>query len=253
MSSQDELRIAAEAAGAERPERPRNFSTGYLTQALDALHALGDSRTLYASLAPVSEDPRLRAPVVLIARDRRRVHAQNVILFAAFSAEAYINEFLAVHLRGKDLKAVERMSTVNKYAVGTRIAYGENLFPRDRESMPIIEELFAVRNKLVHPKPGFGPPGFASTDPEFDSLFASKRLAEYVIMVAGGAVILVRRAYGFDRVDVPANPIWFGRDVLRDYASRHVGLPSPEARAEPRLLLQLSAWMRGQAEQRPKR
>jgi hypothetical protein len=41
------------------------------------------------------------------------------MLFAAFAAEAYINEFIAEHFAGKDYEALEKLSTVDKYVLAT--------------------------------------------------------------------------------------------------------------------------------------
>jgi hypothetical protein len=118
-------------------------------------------------------------------------------------------------------------------------AYGSPLFFADREEYPVIVDLFKLRDRLVHPKPGFGVAGTTGEpDANFARLFAMGKVAEYVVMVGGSAELLMRRAYGFDSVEVIGTVIWRGRPVIRDYAKRHARLPAWNAPSERPLFRQ---------------
>jgi hypothetical protein len=91
----------------------------------------------------------------------------------------------------------------------------------------VIVELFQLRDRLVHPKPGFGvTPVHGQPSTDFEQLFSMPKVAEYIVMVGGSADSLTRRAYGFDSIDVAGTTIWRGRTVIREYAKRHTKLPS---------------------------
>ncbi len=131
-------------------ERPRGLAGEYLTEALGSLHAAGDPASLYATW--MREDRELQGAaegfaVVEAVNNRRRL-ARRSVLFSALAAEAYVNEFLAHHLGGQDLAAIDRMTTVNKYVIGIRLATGEAIFSREAEPVQTISALFKHRDKL---------------------------------------------------------------------------------------------------------
>ncbi len=145
----------------DAPKEPRSLAGEYLEQALDALHAAGDSHSLYPAWA-LAPRAKLQSPALgfalVLARTARRRSARNAALFSALAAEAYVNEFLAAYLAGDDLATVDRWPTVDKYVKGTRRAFdGAQLFWRGVEPMPTIRRLFKLRDQLVHPKPGYEP------------------------------------------------------------------------------------------------
>lgn len=76
----------------------------------------------------------------------------RAILFAAIAAEAYVNAFLNDHLAATDFKVVDKLGTVEKYVVGTRLATGRELFPRGREPIGKLKRLFKLRDNIVHAK-----------------------------------------------------------------------------------------------------
>jgi hypothetical protein len=83
-----------------------------------------------------------------------QVHfARNSILFSAFAAEAYVNEFLTERLARADPDAIDRLPTVEKYVVGVTYAVGDRVFPRGAEPVQTLKVLFEMRNELAHPKP----------------------------------------------------------------------------------------------------
>jgi hypothetical protein len=221
--SRDEDRIEEEIAGAERPIRPRNLSSTYMQEAVDALHAMGNAPSLYKPWPPPAARDRVRRGVMtVLARQTRRVLARKGVPFAALAAESYVNEFIAAHVAiGTSVyEKLDRFSPVNKYLRGTAESYGETLFLRDREPMEEIAELFDLRTRLGHPKPGFGPASWLEEDDASEEPFAPTRLAEFIIAVGGAGELMIRRAYGFDATDPIASAMWFGRDAIRAYARR---------------------------------
>lgn len=235
--SQDERRVEAAVHGGGRP---RNMSAVYLAQALDALYATGDAPSLYESRAPQPTDMRSAVQHVLAtmqARQRRRMFSRLVVLFSAFAAESYVNEFLAARMsdRRKRLREMDRHSTPWKFLEGTYEAYGERLFSEDSEAMPVLRRLFKLRNKLAHPKPGFGPATMFDADDEAERDFAPPKVAEFVVMVAGAGDLLIWRAYGKDTIDAIATVLWRGRSVIQGYGERAATMPTPDRPSEPPL------------------
>jgi hypothetical protein len=238
MSNRDAERLEEEIAGVERPERGLRLSGEYLLQALDGVHAAGDPAHLFAHWRRFPpKDPVARATQMQAAARQARVRAaRTAVLFAALAAESYVNEFLSVH---GVLEKWDREPTHRKYLKGTHDAYGAQLFFADREAYPEIVELLKLRDRLVHPKPGFGvATELGEPDVKFEALFALPRVAEYVVMVGGGADLLMPRAYGFDSFDVAGTVVWRGRSVIREYAKRHSKLPAWDAPAERPLFRQ---------------
>lgn len=238
----DRERLEEEIAGVERPPRPETLSSDYLMQAVEGLDDAGNPAVLFGHYRrfPDQATDENAARMQVTAKRLRLKAARTAVLFASFAAEAYVNEFLRAHLdQGEDFRAIERMSTLDKYFVGTRLVYGERIFFRDREGAKELRDLFELRNRLAHPKPGFGVAGIhgAASD-EFASLFALPRVTEFIIAVSGYGDVLTRRAYGFDQPDLPAAIIWRGRPVLRDWALRHDEIPAWNAPVERELFRQ---------------
>jgi len=238
MANRDADRIEEEIAGAERPGRDAGLSGDYLLQALEALDEAGDPSVLFAHWRrfPPKDPAAVRGQMRTAARRARIRATRTAVLFAALAAESYVNEFLNAH---GVLDKWDREPTHRKYLKGTAEAYGSPLFFADREAYPIIVDLFKLRDRLVHPKPGFGVAGTTGEpDANFARLFAMGKVAEYVVMVGGSAELLMRRAYGFDSVEVIGTAIWRGRPVIRNYAKRHARLPAWNAPSERPLFRQ---------------
>jgi hypothetical protein len=162
--------------------------------------------------------------------------ARTTVLFVALAAESYVNEFLSVH---GALPKWDRKPTHQKFLKGTHEAYGAQLFFVDREGYQDIVDLFKLRNRLVHPKPGFGVSGLlGQPDADFEQLFAIPKVAEYIVAVGGSADLLMPRAYGFESIDVASTAVWRGRSVIREYAQRYAELPAWDAPAERPLFRQ---------------
>ncbi len=238
MSTPDERRIQEEIDGTERLPRPASLAGEYLTEAIEALHDAGDPAYLYAHWRrfPPSDSTSEADAMQKAARRARIRTARNAVLFAAFAGEAYVNEFLAAH---GVLKRWDRKPTITKFLDGTEAAYGSQLFFADREAYPVLVELYALRNRLAHPKPGFGVEGIHfEAGEDYESLFALPTVAEYIVMVGGAADLLVPRAYGMDQIDLVGLVAWRGRPALRGYASRHRQLPVWDAPSERKLFRQ---------------
>jgi hypothetical protein len=240
----DAERIEEEIAGAIRPSRPATLSGDYLRQAMDALWMLGSARNLYA-VVEETEVPGLASVFEAAASRRRYTLACNVVLFSAFAAEAYVNEFLAAHLSGPDLDAIDRMRTIEKYIIGTRLAYGEQLFFRDREPYPDMKALFKQRNLLVHARPGTGPSSQGLTAVALEGALDPVRLARFLVAVAGAANVLMPRAYGFHERDYLPGRLWYGRQAVYTYGERASTMPAPGTPSEDYLLTQAEAAIPG--------
>ena len=109
---------------------------------------------------------------------------------------------------------------------GVAIAY-EPLFGLNDEVIPAISELFDIRHKLVHARPGIGPPTAYMPDPTWRSIYPPTTVAKWLIAVAGAAELMEVRCYGFDYLSFPAAVIWHGRNIVTDLAAKSEPLPDP--------------------------
>jgi hypothetical protein len=227
----DAQRIAEERTGIGRPA-PATLASSHLAQALDALD---DACSPEAVFAPRKIWPLQPSDSIGSRRTLSEITQRNLCLtaalFTAFAAEAFVNNFLEVHdlksqLSATKFKKLDRGSTVQKYVEGVALAY-EPLFDPKDEVMPAISELFAVRNKLVHPRPGLGPTIAYMPDPEWRLMYPPTKVAGWLIAVAGAADLMEIRCYGFDYHSLPAAFIWHGRDIVIDLAARSEPLPDP--------------------------
>lgn len=204
---------------------PRSLAGEHLWQAVDALHASGNPYSLYDEWARADAAPTDAASglAYVHARTAHARHLRTTCLFAALAAEAYVNEFLAALLPPEDWQEIDYWPTIDKYVKGTRKALdGERLFRVGDTPMPIIRQVIEIRDRLVHPKPGYGPHANvfdAAREPYQDC--TPEMAARAVVFVAAAAHILVDRAVP-GRLDFPATFIWHGRDVIVSYSTRMV-------------------------------
>jgi hypothetical protein len=210
-----------EVASNTESAQPRSLGAEYLQQALEAIRASGSSEALYDhSYRSASPEARTEIWRAIAGRDaaRRRVRSSRAAtLFAAFAAEAYINEFISAHIRGRDYEAVDRLQPIAKYTVVPRLALGRALFRRDAEPLPTIADLFRRRDVLVHPKPGRG---LVEPSPwQADSIYNPLQATVYVISVAAAARVLVAHTKTGDRIDLYAELIVRGSKFVGDYAA----------------------------------
>jgi hypothetical protein len=149
------------------------------------------------------------------------------MLFVAFAAEAYINEFIAAYFTGNDRNAIDRMPPAEKYTLAPRLALGKALFPRGVEPVQTIARLFKQRDLLVHPKPGRGLP-----EPDrwvADPVYNPAQAVIYLAHVASATKVLVRHTKAGDKVDLYAELILRGMKVFTDHASVATRqLPAPD-------------------------
>jgi hypothetical protein len=140
----------------ERETEPTTVETldsVYLHDALEALLQAGDPAHLYAGTEE-SEEPTRQAYATALVKSRRIKACRDCVLYAAFAAEAFINSFIAATLPKRDRERIDRNRTVDKYVLGPRLAVTDDLSEfEQREELAVLERLFTLRNKLVHPKP----------------------------------------------------------------------------------------------------
>lgn len=106
---------------------------------------------------------------------------------ARWRAEGYANEFLATFLSGRVLKGADRLSTVDKFVLGPRLAGLESAIEYGREPGPALVELFKTRNELVHTSPQ---PGVYAVEMDKGETrpYEPQCAARYLIQVAHAAV-----------------------------------------------------------------
>lgn len=129
----------------------------HLADAVRALRDAGSADALYESALRATdpddityEDHSLGTD---IAEGKRVTYSRRALLFAAFAAEAYANDFLYETWNGKNREALERLSTVDKYALLPTLAGAPAALDRDREPLQTVRWLFQRRDELVHAKP----------------------------------------------------------------------------------------------------
>lgn len=222
------------------PPRRRTLATAYLTQAVDALRDSLSSDTLYASsFRAASSDERAREWIYLAtgtAHHRRTTFVQTAMLFSAFAAEAYANEFLREHYPiGQERMAVDGWKTVDKFVLAPRLALGATVFEREHEPIQTIARLFKRRNALVHPKPEDDEP---STALDADPVYSPVEAARMIVAVADAAQRLVRAGKLGDGFDMMAHSILSVRAQLMRFAESGMGaVPHPDADPQPEHLL----------------
>ena len=162
MWPKDQQRIEEERAGIARPA-PSTLASSHLAQGLDALDDACSPEAVFTprKIWPLRPSDSIRSRHTLSEITQRNL-CLTATLFTAFAAEAFVNNFLYIHdlksrLSATKFKNLDRGSTVRKYVEGVAIAY-EPLFDPDDEVMPAISELVDIRHKLVHARPGIGPP-----------------------------------------------------------------------------------------------
>jgi hypothetical protein len=129
----------------------------HLTDALEALRDAGSSDGLYdRATRDTSRSDQTYDWVTLVEQEaiaRQVVLSRRALLYAAFAAEAYVNEFLSEHFQGADRETLDRLPTVEKYVLLPRLVRDLEVLRRGHEPMQRLVWLFHRRNELVHPKP----------------------------------------------------------------------------------------------------
>lgn len=236
------MRIKEECAGVARPA-PRTLASSHLLQALNALDDACSPEALYRPRRtwPLRRDDSPTAWRALADITQRNLCC-TATLFTAFAAEAYVNDFLDIHLRpqvsAKKFAQIDRhWSTRRKYLEAVPLAYAPLFRDNDDDEMtPHLTSLFKVRSELVHGRPGRGPLMAALPDPTWRTEYPPTTVAQWLVAVAGAADALEVRCYGFDYFSFPGRTIWQGRQVVVDRAQRGNGLPSPDDEELPPLV-----------------
>ncbi len=125
-----------------------------------------------------------------------------------------------------DFEAVDRLPTIDKYAIGPRLAFGRDLFDRGWEPLQTIRKLFEQRNRVVHPKPR------TETITRAEALgwpeaktYAPTRAVQYLLAVSQAASAL-DEVLGVEEETFPQLPVGMKADLLRR-AQAAEGLPEP--------------------------
>lgn len=129
----------------------------HLTDAVCALRDAGSSDALYEPELRVMDPSEVDYDWFSLARDeaeyQRVFYSRRSLLFAAFAAEAYANDFLYDRWRGRDRDALKRLSTLDKYVLLSQLDGRPGKLTRGREPMQTIKWLFQRRDELVHAAP----------------------------------------------------------------------------------------------------
>lgn len=206
--------------------RPATLSATYLSEAIEAFGLTNDPPTLYSYLHGQRDLDQTGRALAQIEANRVRVKcSMRAVLFAALAAESHINEFLGARFSRQDREALDRLPTVSKYVLGFRIGSTKDPFKRDRWPVPVLKDLFKLRDRLVHPKPGFGPEPVLGPLGPFEEKLASRQVADYLVAVACAGFVVIKETYGPDHLDLWTDLIWFGRDVIDEFVSEAGELP----------------------------
>jgi hypothetical protein len=142
------------------PELHFYFETMAGTHLQDSVRALRDAGSpdaLYHPKLHATDPDGVSYEDFSLARDeaegRRVTYCRRALLFAAFAAEAYANDFLWEKWTGQDRDALQKLSTVDKYAILPALAGATGILDRGREPLQRIKWLFDRRNELVHAAP----------------------------------------------------------------------------------------------------
>lgn len=192
----------------------RSSPSVYLAEAFSALLEMFDAQ-------------KMEGPV---GRTNHRVRWSRIsMVFSAFAAEGYVNRALLEALPARDFAALDKLSTVDKYAVGGRLAFGKTMFDRGAEPLQSIAALFDVRNEMAHPKPKSTTISreelFAGPEVEIYSATAAVRFA---VGVAEAANLLVRESQSSSE-EVIASTIVTMKDGFARSARQLDSLPRPTA------------------------
>jgi hypothetical protein len=93
----------------------------HLADAVRALRDSGSADALYDISLRAGDPDKISYDDYSLARDEAEAvrvnYSRRALLFAAFAAEAYANDFLYDRWTGQDREALQRLSTVDKYVL----------------------------------------------------------------------------------------------------------------------------------------
>jgi hypothetical protein len=186
----------------------------HLRDAVDALRNAGSADALYEPALRAMDPSRIEYDSYSIARDeaqyQRVSYSRRSLLFAAFAAEAYANDFLYERWGGQDREALKRLSTVDKYVVLVRLDGRPSDLTRGKGPIQGLRWLFKRRDELVHAAP-------QNRDLTYDPANHNPRTAAQCIVAVGDAAAALSR-------DVPSGSVLShvlaSRQRLLDYGAR---------------------------------
>lgn len=189
----------------------------HLTDSVRALRNAGSADALYdrslrdTDIGDIGYDDFCIATD--IAHSERVSYCRRALLFAAFAAEAYANDFLYKKWGGKDRAALQKLSTVDKYAFLPTLAGAATVLDRGREPLQKIRWLFQRRDELVHAAP-------KGKDLTYDPDNHNPRAAaQSIVAVADAVVVLSGGASGGSVL----SRVVAHRQALLDYGERAAG------------------------------
>ena len=161
-------------------------SGAYIRQAARELRAAGDPKVLWDNISHVYEGSLIlgRVERVVQASTQRLWHLRTAVLYAALSAEAYANEFLAHVLTPGEIQEVDRMPVIEKLSKGP--SWADLTSPLSRGTAPLqaVQQLIDLRDALAHPRPGQIPAHAASVTAEDEKRLGPPAVGRYIVAVA---------------------------------------------------------------------
>jgi hypothetical protein len=129
----------------------------HLGDSVRALRDAGSADALYDASLRATDPSDISYEDFSLSQDEaegtRVTYSRRALLFAAFAAEAYANDFLYERWGGKDREALQKLSTVDKYVLLPALAGASSGLDRGRQPLQRIRWLFQRRDELVHAAP----------------------------------------------------------------------------------------------------
>lgn len=216
----------------------RLLAQDFLHQALDSLLEIGSQHADPPSpTVPAGPDMKARAMATFANRQRilsdRLSAARTAVLFAAIAVEAAINYYAADSLLPADRKLVDNLKTDQKLLLVPRLAGRGELFADDKDPIGSVRALFALRNRIAHPK--VGPKSVAQLNSED---FTPAEVCTHLVGAARAIAILTED----QDPDAPpgfARALADSHERLRDLAKAWTEPPTP-ATARARLIADIA-------------
>lgn len=144
------MRSGLSAPSIDETELPEDF----LAAAVRAFAATGHPDSLWNPTPPSEPSLRHQLERRYLAHKRRMEQARAAVLWSAIAVEAAINLYMSAALPPAEAEAIDGLPTVNKLLLAPRLATGKDLFSRGEAVVRDTWRLFALRNRIVHPKVG---------------------------------------------------------------------------------------------------
>lgn len=232
-------------AKSPQPEGERSLAGEYLECSLQAIRNACSSDTLYRPMEAgkqKDEKPKKYAGVVdwLLKGDaaaQRTNYSRTSMLYSAFAAEAFINEFIDAHFTGEDFRSLDKLSTVDKFVIAPQLILGERIFDRGKTPLNDIAQLFKYRDGWVHPKPGAVIKRNRG-DSAPDEIANPKVAAKHLVSVAKAALAIRIEWHGVEHaskhLDMWSVAIDGASGYIKEFARKAtVSLPTREEKPAP--------------------